>query len=392
MKILMIGCRWFMDDVADRHDMAFAEQLQIAGGNSGNLLIGEAVRAHLKRLLPGVKRIDYFSFSDIRLTDGKSLRGHYDYIVMAASNMLHPGVNFGFLTRFVEASDLPLIILGLGAQAESDEADFRLPAATIRLVAYAAQSRAGVGVRGRFTADLLARQGISNTRVIGCPSAYLRGAAAPPIAPPPQGDVIGRAVFSYKRDRNRYASDALLKPVQRQMLQVAIKRGFDYIAQANFAECWLGFHGTASLSSAAQDKFSNMGRYFGMPCDPGGALAGYVADHLRCHFTWRGWQAQLQGAAFACGSRFHGNMMALLAGVPAVWFLHDTRTRELCAALDLPGIEVRALADDGFSLERVLAQADYSRFNARYAEKCAAFDSFLSAQFQPGASHVAAVS
>ena len=42
------------------------------------------------------------------------LRGHYDYIVMAASNMLHPGVNFGFLTRFVEASDLPLIILGLG--------------------------------------------------------------------------------------------------------------------------------------------------------------------------------------------------------------------------------------------------------------------------------------
>ncbi|MBW6416193.1 polysaccharide pyruvyl transferase family protein [Celeribacter sp. PS-C1] len=377
MKILMIGCRWFLDDYPEVDSIPFDEQIQIAGKNSGNLFIGEAVRSHLKRLFPNITRLDYFSFSDIRLTSGVSIRSDYDYIVMSASNMLNPGVNFGFITKFVEDAGLPFVVVGLGAQAESLGDAVDLHPATVRLVEYAAANSKGVGVRGAFTADLLAKLGITNVTVTGCPTAYLNTGKNFSIEVPNSVDDIERAALSYKRDRNKYEADALLKPIQIEMMKLALQKGYDYIAQANFAESWIGFH-----REIDEKKFANIRKYFGIGPLRAEKLRNYAENHMRIFFKWADWRAHVETMDFAFGCRFHGNMMAMIAGVPAVWYVHDTRTQELCERLSLPTISVHEMAETGFSLERVLEKANYSTFNATYQDRCDEFDAFFTSHFQ----------
>ncbi|WP_439103326.1 polysaccharide pyruvyl transferase family protein [Celeribacter marinus] len=372
----MIGCRWFLDDYPDIDTIPFDEQIQIAGKNSGNLFIGHAVKTHLLRLFPNITKLDYFSFSDIRLTSGDSIKDDYDHIVMSSSNMLNPGVNFGFITKFVEASGLPLVIVGLGAQAESIAHAVDLHPATVRLVAYAADTSKGVGVRGAFTADLLANLGIKNTVITGCPTAYLNTGTGFRIEVPNSVDDIKTAALSYKRDRNKYASDAQLKPIQTQMLQLSIEHGFDYIAQANFAESWTGFH-----RDIDEKKLANIAKYFGHPEGDIKRLRTYALDHIRIYFKWADWRAHMERMDFAFGCRFHGNMMAMIAGTPAVWYVHDTRTQELCERLSLPTLCVQEMTDKGFSLERVFEKADYTTFNATYQDRCDEFDAFFTSHF-----------
>lgn len=376
LRICMIGCRWFLDDYPEIDTVPFDQQILIAGRNSGNLFIGEAVRSHLQRLFKDIEALDHFSFDDIRSTPGESIREKYDYIVMSASNMLNPGTNFSFITKFVEAAKLPFVVVGLGAQAEAATDAVELHPGTVRLFEMAAESSKGIGVRGAFTAEVLNQNGIKNTVVTGCPTAYLNTGKNFSIEVPKSVHDIERCAVSYKRDRNKYEADELLKPIQIEMMRVSIEKGFDYIAQANFAESWIGFH-----KELDRQKVGNIAKYFGLGGLKRRKLESYALDHIHIYFKFAEWRARVEKCDFAFGCRFHGNMMAMIAGVPAVWYVHDTRTQELCERLSLPTVDVKELAKDGFSLERVLEAADYSKFNATYQDRCDEFDEFFAGQF-----------
>ncbi len=45
--------------------------------------------------------------------------------------------------------------------------------------------------------------------------------------------------------------------------------------------------------------------------------------------------------SFSYGTRFHVNMAALLAGRPAMWITHDTRTQELVEYFKLPHMNLK---------------------------------------------------
>ena len=85
MRVCMIGCRWFLDDI-DGDALPLDMQFKHAGKNSGNLFIGEAVKSHLQRLVPNLE-LEHFAFDDIRNTPGESLKERFDCIVMAGSNL-----------------------------------------------------------------------------------------------------------------------------------------------------------------------------------------------------------------------------------------------------------------------------------------------------------------
>jgi polysaccharide pyruvyl transferase WcaK-like protein len=44
----------------------------------------------------------------------------------------------------------------------------------------------------------------------------------------------------------------------------------------------------------------------------------------------------LRSLSLSVGTRFHGNMLAMQAGTPAVVFPHDTRTLEMCETMGIP--------------------------------------------------------
>jgi polysaccharide pyruvyl transferase WcaK-like protein len=64
------------------------------------------------------------------------------------------------------------------------------------------------------------------------------------------------------------------------------------------------------------------------------------------------------------GSRFHGNIAAILAGTPALILAHDMRTKELCELFSLPHLIIdRHYAPDDL-LDRLI-NVDYSTFLQR---------------------------
>lgn len=368
MRVCAIGCRWFLDDVENVASLTLHELFRYSGNNSGNLFIGEAVRGHINRLYPGA-HIEHYDFDKIRSTSGGSIRGDFDYIVMAASNMLNPSTAFGFVAKFVEDSGLPLVILGIGAQAENESDMYDINPGTLRLMQYAAESsRNGIGVRGSFTANLLRQHGVTNVSIIGYPTFYKNSGKDFKVSLPPSSDEIKTAAVSFKRDRNKYEADRMLARVQRDMFEVSITRGFYCIEQAHFAEAWM-----SHAKSIDAEKISGIQKYFGVLDDRREELIRYVKDRISIFFEYRPWKEVIETCEFAFGARFHGNMMAMTSGVPAVWITHDSRTTELCDTLGLPRVTVQEIDRHGFDLQDIIDRADYEEFNKTYPQKCEFF-------------------
>lgn len=376
MRVCAIGCRWFLDDVENVASLTLHELFKYSGNNSGNLFIGEAVRSHINRLYPGT-HIEHYDFDKIRSTNGRSIRDDFDYIVMAASNMLNPSTAFGFVAKFVEDSGLPLVIIGIGAQAESESDMYQISPGTLRLMQYAAESsKNGIGVRGSFTANILEHHGVKNIRIIGCPTFYKNSGMDFKVTRAPNSDEIKTAAVSFKRDRNKYEADRILARIQRDIFEVSMSRGFFCIEQAHFAEAWMSH--TQSIDA---ERIKGIQKYFGIPDDRREELISYVKDRISIFFKYRPWKEVIEKCEFAFGARFHGNMMAMTSGVPSIWITHDSRTAELCDTLGLPSVTVQEIDSHGFNLQDLIDRADYKQFNLTYQKKCELFDEFFTGQF-----------
>ena len=84
------------------------------------------------------------------------------------------------------------------------------------------------------------------------------------------------------------------------------------------------------------------------------------------------------GFQYSFGTRIHGGIMALLAGIPATVLAIDSRTREMADFFDIPYIEFRFdhvySADDIYSSYE---RADYGKLNASFPDKFDRYERFL---------------
>lgn len=68
-------------------------------------------------------------------------------------------------------------------------------------------------------------------------------------------------------------------------------------------------------------------------------------ENRKIFYTRESWSRYLQEEkiTFCYGPRFHGNLMALSNGIPALWIDHDRRTGELIETMKLPHISMEEL-------------------------------------------------
>ena len=102
---------------------------------------------------------------------------------------------------------------------------------------------------------------------------------------------------------------------------------------------------------------------------PGSTIGGVVAAGLSG--PRRPYAGSLRD--FVLGTRFHGCLIGLLAGVPSFVFVHDARTREMCELLRIPHLDVRHVGEinvraiyDSLDLEAL--QSAYSRLYQNYVD------------------------
>ncbi|MEI9927219.1 MAG: polysaccharide pyruvyl transferase family protein [Sphingomonas sp.] len=296
----------------------------------------------------------------------------FDHVVIAAANFLHSGFDFTYLANFLEQIRLPISIVGLGAQSRDFSADVELTPGTERLVRVLAERCARIGVRGEYTAQLLANRGVTNVQLTGCPSYYADfGHAVPEVLP--RLTKRSRVAVNASRDVIRHAFDPrAMRAAVAKLMRLAIHRDAIFVAQTEHEEMVI-----------AEGFIENPGRYLGVLYGLFGRKmerSAFDAWALaRCKVFWdvEKWVEAMAAHDFVIGTRFHGAMAGLLAGTPALIVCHDTRTTEMSEFLHIPHVGLDAF--NATPVAELHARIDLFDYRARRAVLRDAYAEFLRA-------------
>ncbi|WP_162183016.1 polysaccharide pyruvyl transferase family protein [Neosynechococcus sphagnicola] len=333
---------------------AFTERmLQDFGNNTGNMIFSES----LFTVLQDAKRCE-FHFSPKDIED-------CDVIVIAAANWVNPYSDFSTLTARIEATGLPVIICGIGAQIYDGNMLAPLKPGTTRLLKLASESSRAISVRGEFSCEVLNGYGIKNVVPTGCPSLLLSGQRVPSLRLTTElriSDIVmhgTRHLYSRAKDFQNY------------LYKEAFRLNTDIILQSELVDMFCVYDSLIDQSKAALFEEILTVTY--------GADISTVKNYLRCHgivhTSFIEWIRYLMLKKFCIGSRVHGTIASLLSGTPAVLITHDTRTEELAIQMSLPFIRQSEI-DCSRPLD-IFSYYDISKFDKFTIHYSRYYNSFL---------------
>ena len=332
------------------------------GGNAGNLIFQHAVarliadpQVHLGGA--GVPWEDA-----VHLTTARAR-------VFPAANHLRTGADWSNLADFLDRDGPPLVVLGLGVQAES-AADATATAARLRadpearrLAEVLGRRAAAITVRGTFSREVCSALGIRGTRPLGCPSILIHPDPHLGLGLAAELDRL-TAMLGGQGSRVRAVMSAAAPfEIHGDETRVALEqRLFSWIV-ADLAGLYLQQSGGAVSLRAATGQWQGLTegtrrslRRILAPDLAEADLAGHLLRGGRAPHDARLWIADLAGRDLVIGTRVHGVLAAIAAGRPGVLIPHDARTAELARTHHLPLLEARDVLDApdlGAALARV---------------------------------------
>lgn len=342
---------------APAHVPAFgslSEGLELTGANTGNLFIGNG-------LFHGVDCAHKAFHPGFGAIPAERLHEHFDMIFVPASNFVGNGVDLTAHADYFARTRLPIFCFGLGSQLRPGEAPALKPG-TERLLHLLSERGGSIGVRGAFTAEVLWEMGIRNTSIVGCPS--LLGLQAPALdrlatARP----ALDKVALNLSNNVRRHAlhPDAM-RSAENALFQRLLGENAFYILQNERPEMDLLAAMAAMQPAKVADAVQRIADIFEISGSRDD-LKAFLERRVRIFFGVEDWVGCMATMSLAIGSRFHGNVAALLAGTPSFCLVHDMRTLELCEVLRLPHVVLDRRISAEELLERAL-DADFTPFLA----------------------------
>jgi hypothetical protein len=308
---------------------AFAKPTDVAfagtGANTGNLAFQYAT---FHRVL-GDERITVpFSF------DPTMLRQRCRLICLPAANFLYSGFDLGDLARRLEATELPLLVLGLGAQAFRSIEEVQLKPGTERLLHLFRERCARVMLRGRHTAAVLERYGVQNFEILGCPSNF--------INPDPS---LGRSIGARFRTRpfKAVALAPTFYPYNAKAERALLEEFGDARVAQLVAQDPLGAVMLARGEREAPEVTAWLAERAGLLTEMEEGERSLWVTRLRSYFSAEAWLEAYQAVDAVIGTRIHGAALGWQAGRAALVISYDLRTEELAETMGLPFVKAAAL-------------------------------------------------
>lgn len=330
-------------------NIPYTQKLQICGSNAGNLLFMSALRGQLKGNIK-IGRIEYCTSNE------------NECIVIPSSNFLNDFSDFGFVADDIEKSNYSCLMAGVGAQSSSYKKIPKLKAGTLRFMKVVAERTKVIGVRGEFSADVLAHYGIKNVHIIGCPSLFTNGNKIPKIKT--SNIDINKIVINGSRNVPAHSfSPERAKNIEDQLLKIAFKNKRPYILQNEMPEIAVldCFHNNQDIDKESLDIIHRLWNIDNSEKDE---FNDYFANKIKVFFSTNEWFEFIKNFDFVLGTRFHGCMAALINDVPAFMITHDTRTDELANLLKIPHKTINEV--DKINIEEIIENTDYSKFEKNY--------------------------
>jgi hypothetical protein len=349
------------------------------GRNSGNLLFQYSA----SNMIDGATK--HISLAELPYNTPNLLEG-VKYLICPMANMLRLGADWTGLSNFLEGANRPLIILGLGAQSpkiggERETIEALKKNVHIRRLCDVISERAVmVTVRGKFSQLVCDELGIQKTIPLGCPSAMINPninlgknieekikaisanglsghfgmtAAAPfEIAPDAEKKGIERTIFSWLFDNNG----------------LYFQQSGGVVSMLASNGSWNDVTESARKSIAATIAPDRDIEDFG----------AFMRTRGRFFSSAPAWIDEAKKLEFTLGTRLHGNMATIAAGLPGIIVTHDSRTGELADTMHLPMLSMEAVMKSS-SVEECLKHVVFSGEafdNWRARTACAYDDAF----------------
>jgi len=355
--------------VPDSYRQKSAHLLERCGGNTGNFAIISSLYWHMSAIADHVDIVPWE-------IPPERVKANYDLVLFACANMLGSHTDLGPIAKSLEAIGLPIIAIGLGAQADDLSKNIDISAGTRRwvevLAAHAPSARPNIGVRGQYTLGQLERLGLADRAVVtGCSSNL--------INPDPQ---LGR------RLQERWSTPVLdriavpaglpywpeLRVHERQLVQMVERTGGVYIGQHDIDMIRIS---RDEHDDIPKDRAEHIRRYL-CPEKTDGEFRQFCRRYAVCFNDASSWLEVMRKFDFVVGPRFHGVMLGIQSGVPGAVITHDSRTQELCQTMAIPskhysqitvGLNERNIRD--------IFEFDEARYTRVRAALCSAYIDIL---------------
>ncbi|WP_084267859.1 polysaccharide pyruvyl transferase family protein [Azohydromonas lata] len=319
----------FLDAIRDSENFEYDEYVQACGGNLGNFAFRRAVT-----------RI--FQLSDCTVGDYSSLDGlravgkQPKTIAIAAANWLGGTPDFeesNFSRHSVlSRTNCNIFTVGLGAQASLGVSSLKLGKNTLALAKLLSERCEVISVRDDFTRDVLAEHGIANVIVTGCPSNFLN--LNPQLGAEVSEKFKMLASCSSWTDFRVIVSEfsgdiGQVNPQLYATAKLANVARAHYVLQT--PKAIFDLKSKLTLPSGS-DSIGNS--YDEQPTL--GPLLRELRRRSIFFASLDGWMDFARTCGFAIGSRIHGTVIPMQAGVPAILVAHDSRTIGLAKKMAVP--------------------------------------------------------
>jgi hypothetical protein len=294
--------------------------------------------------------------------DAARINDEFDHFVIPMANAFRREFEprLARLAELLEGVTIPVTVTGIGAQAPHGhgiEALAPVNDTVKKFVGLVLDRSASIGVRGEFTRSYLLSLGFPDDAidVIGCPSLFLHGR-------------------DFRVDK-RVASITSDSPLALNLTPEVPGIGAFATAQAERHP---------HLTYVGQDAHDLRMLLWGVPFphvhDPLVPVhldhPLYQQDRIRLFLDTWPWYDFMATQHFAYGTRFHGNVAALLGGTPAHLLAHDSRTLELAEYHRMPFTTMPSFEAD-LSAAELYEATDMTEFNAELPRGFDRFTAFL---------------
>jgi hypothetical protein len=335
----------------------------VFNSNSGNYLFQHSVWKALS--IDGAELVSNATLSE-RVPpepgDARRINEEFDHFVVPMANAFRPefAPRLDRLSKLLKKVTIPVTVTGIGAQAahgQGVESLAPISGTVKKFVGRVLDRSASIGVRGEFTKSYLLSLGFPDESidVIGCPSLFLHGRD-----------------FKVEKKVDAITLDSRL----------ALNLTPEVPGIGAFATSQAERH--PNLTYIGQDANDLRLLLWGTPfphvSDPLVPVhlehPIYQADRMRLFLDTWPWYDFLATHDFAYGTRFHGNVAALLAGTPALLLAHDSRTLELADYHRMPFTPMPEFTAE-LKVEDLYESTDMSEFNAALPEGFDRYTAFL---------------
>jgi len=342
-------------------------ELNATTDNVGNMVHNEAVAKsfEVNRLRSCMAPLYHFYINESK-NDKKlfqsNMKNSFDAVVLSLANLIAPPLpgreeaqqkHMELLCEILDALPIPFYMFGLGLQDPVDNMDKLVPG-MVDFLKLLNEKAAMFGVRGAQTEAFMHNNGFTNAKALGCPSLYVYPENILSMQTPnirkgasvlTAGHLWLRNIFGYQSER----IDFLRKLASTYEADYVFQNDFYSFPELSFIR---NFYDD---SNGIVDKFM-MDNY----------LVAHGIDAIPFKDYWhfrdaRSWRMLAEKTDFYFGDRFHGGVVSLQVGKPALFVYRDLRVEEMTAHIGAPRVSFDELngqdyievAEEAFSKERL---------------------------------------